>query len=828
MFFKRIAKTRSGFGALVLGTGLALSTLAFATDDPELPKPWPERLWRSLHNAADHTFVELSSALFDSLDKLDAELFKFPGNSKLGVEVRRDVLDNFDLLNTYTVIDRVKIQAESRPLSKITTWTEDVQTSGLGTPYIGLVFEPQASIEWTNVRQVRALDFKKEPSARVLAKQARIDAEIGAAADKSRTAGEPKPEPSPDPDLSELNPDIPIAFVDPSIRARFSRLPNLVAFPFRVPLHRRDVSKMKDGEILGYAFDGQVEVGVSAGLKVIPTLNVLHAGIDLRGTVLLHGRYQISVLREDARHARVKLTRLKEKGTKGSIKIGIERKNVYDGVMLFKGTPVEIDHVAKWNLNLVPFDFESSHIRSDQFDVVYRYDLDDPTGKAAFHKAVLGKFAESEGITGGLVGDTSKPVEKLLSRDGERYTAANSVRVDLAGLLRLDFNRKRESLEATLELPDGTHHLLEAVREKKKQQKTVFGAATENGVRRMTLYMDSELYAKNDPESIFVIAEITREDSNTGSRELNRYIGDMEKFLRKPDLLPDAAAHKPGKRWFLNPNRQWYGRSSFYYGYSLSLEEVGAFLRTDRATVEDLARKYLGLDRATSFIEAWATARTALDAGATAPELFRALQGVFASRYGVEPLTNILFDTIPSRLVDYFVTAQNVAFGRIQERGKTVTSVEKALTNTDRELGFETYNQRLKQDSEAVVKEIHVDAGPGGVKKLRFTLSHDPENVFFRLFQVTGLKKQLRLAEVAVNNRNHRFRAGENEILLDPDSLDLLTAKLSRDLRRGEFYNLSIAYSRTTDRYGPVASNRFGIDDDPYPSSKPAKPSPAN
>ncbi len=818
MFRKPFSKNRLQLVGFLVGVGIGASTLALAKDDPENPKPWPERILRSLHTGVEHGFVELSSALFDSFDKLDSDLFKFPGNSRAALGVRRDVVDNFDLMNTYTVIDRVRIRADARPFASLTTWTEDVATKGLGTPFVGLVFEPQASIEWTDVRPVKALEYKKEPTTKMLIAQAKT----GKASDAVDPMVLPTalPSPSPDVDLSELNPDVPITFLDPSIRARFSKVTNLATFPFRLPLHRSDVSKMKDGEILSYAFDGQVEVGVSAGLKVIPSLNVLHAGIDLRGTVLLHGRYQISVLREDPRYARVKLTHLTEKGTHGSVRVGIDRRDVFDGVMLFKGTAIEQDHVLKYDANFLPFDFESSRIRTNQFDVVYRYDLDDPVGKAAYHKAVLGKFAESETLTGDVAGVVGKPVEKLLSRDSDRSSTEHDLKLDLVNILRLEWNGKREVLEATLDLPDGTHHVLEAFHEKKRSHSTFFGATNRDRTRRMTLYLDAELLAKHDPQSIFVITEITEEDSNTNAGELNKLIAGMEKLLRKPDLLPAVAETIPGRKTPGKARRAWYGRSSFYYGYSLAYEEVDGFLRADFATIDVLARKYFDGDEAQRLLTAWGTASAAMKSGAAPDVLFQALRGVFSAKFSIEPLTNVIFDSIPTKQIDYFVTAQNVAFGRIQDRGKTIPSVEQALTNTDRELGFETYAQRLKQDSEAIVTEIHVDERPNGLKNLRFTLAKEAANVFFRLFRVTGYKKQKKVTEIVINNRSHRFKTGENVLPLDPNSPDLLTAKLSRDLRRGEFYNLSIAYSRTTDRYGPVVSSRFECDE-PYPSSNP-------
>lgn len=785
-----------------------LLSSSFGADDPLPPQPWPEAIRRKVRNLVDHTAVQLSSALFNSANEFKITLLDFPNKKgDLGLKLHRDVLDNFDLLNTYTVIDRVQLKVTTHPFPNLSTWTEDHATSGIGTPYAGVVFEPQTSIDWVNVRSVSAFNYVREKTP-----------SPGSTDPKSLA---PLPGPTPDPDLSELNPDIPLAFFDPSLRPRFSKIPNLLTFPFRLPLHRQDVSRMKDGEILGYAFDGQIEVGIAAGLKIIPTLDVLHAGIEARGTVITHGRYQISVLRENARYARVKLTRLKERGIKGGLKIGVDRYQLYDGMMIFKGKKTEQDGLLKTDLKLIPFAWETSTFRADQFDVIYRYDLDTEEGKRAFHKAVLGKFALSDEIAEQRSKDPGdKSVEHLLSRDGVRRTNAIDFKIDSSGILKLNWNRKAESLEATLELPDGTHHLFQGQRETRKQRDSLFKTTRESRVRRMTLVFDQELFDKHDHEAIYLIAEITEEDSSTNGRELNRSILRMEKFLRKPDILPTLATRIPrlstDAEHPKNGRRAWFGRSSFYYGYSLSWTEISAFLQSERGRVKEKAIQHLNSSDANDFISAWDWAVKAFTENQDHAHLFRALKKLFIGRFPIEALTNVLFDVLQEHPIDTFMTAQNISFGRIQERGKTITTVENLLTFTDRELGFESYAQRVSRDDDAVVTQLRVAPRRDGILRLTFSLSHTPENVFFRLFRTTGAKRQKRVAEIMVNNRSKRFKAGENTIDLDPYSLDLLTSKLARELRSDQFYSLSMAHARGASRFGPVTTVRFDVNP-PYP-----------
>jgi hypothetical protein len=798
MFSRKFSKKFTHGIVIALFIGVAMGSLALASDDPVSPRPWPERFLRSIKTATNRGLSSLSTALFNSIDKLDAELFKFPAETRVGVQIRRDVMDNFDLLNTYTVIDKARIQVKSAPLAKLSTWTEDAQTTGLGTPYAGVVFEPQTSIEWINARQVDSLRYRKDPppNSALLEAQAIL-------------RGDPLPTPTPDPDLSDLNPGISQTFKDPTIRARFSKILNLVTFPFRLPLNRSDVSKMSDGEIIAYSFDGQVDVGLAVGLKVIPTLNVIHAGIDIRGTAVLRGRYQISVLRENERYARVKLTRLTEKGRKSHILVGIERKNAVNGFMLFKGAPTDKKSLLHFDLSVVPFDFEASRIRGDQFDVMYRYDLDSEAGKTAFHKAVLGSFATSEETIEAADQYPQAPVEKLVTRDSTRLTRDTRIKAGVLGLLNLDWNKKRESLQATLELPDGTHHVMEGMREKKRYNKSLFGSKNERTSKRVTLFLDAELLAKKDPEGAFFISEVTEEDSSTSAKELNSAIGRMEKLLHDPEVLPTMAMHTAGRKRLFDGRHAWYGRSSFYYGYTLSLDEITAFLQSSPTTVAVAARRNLPLQEAERFIGAWNFASIALASNVDAPELFRNLEALFTNHFPVESLTNIIFEVLPFTAYDTFVTAQNVGFGRVQIRGKKVPSTERALALTDRELGLETYSRRLKQDFESVVRNIQVTEQSDGLKVLNFNLSHTPTNVFFRLYRFTGMKRQKVLAEFVVNNQSGRFREGENSIVLDPYSENLLVAKLSRELREDEAYSLSVAYSRTFDRYGPVATSKF-------------------
>jgi hypothetical protein len=762
---------------------------------PDHPQPWPERLWRRVQTLGDELVVSLSTAIFDGLDQLDVNFLRIPGNTRLGFRTERAVLDNFDLLNTYTVIDRTRFRVRSNPLHKITTWDEDQETPLYGAPFAALLFEAQTAIEWMNIRQVGARKYNEQ----VLKGEApsfSIPYPVGNEAVSSESPLLLREE-----DVKDLNPDVSLSYFDPEIRAQFAKLPNLLTFPFRLPLHRKDVSKMHDGEILSYSFDAQVEVGVSAGLKIIPDLGVLHAGVDVRGSLFTHGRFQITVLREDARFARVKLTRLNEKGAKTGIRAGVKRRKVLNDFLVFKGKSL----VSSVSLNIVPFDFEAARIAASQFDVVYRYDLDSEEGRKAYHRAVLGRFALSEETADSVIDLEGKSVERLVSRELRRKTRLTSVKSDLSHFLRLRWNAKREALEASIELEDGTRTVFEGKREKSSDHRFLFGAVSEKATKRITLAVDADRFHEGSDDSVFIIAEVLKNDSRTSAKELNTSIQRMGDLLRKRDILPQAVDF--GNR------RTWYGRSSFHYGYSLSMKELREFLSLDRSRVEAAALGNLKQGDVEAFMAAWDDSARAFRIGSDPKAFFTALSSLFTERFALERLTAVLFDSLAETEIEYFVSAQNTGFGRVQIRGKTVTSVEQALTRTDRQLGWESYSRLKKVDPESVVSAISVTGQSNGLSSLRFSFSHRPANVYFRVYKISGVKRQTTLAEVVVSNYRGRFKAGVNSLILDPFSTDPLVGKLSKNLREGERYLVMIAFSRMNDRFGALSSASFRVDE---------------
>src|SRR5690606_20415084 len=111
--------------------------------------------------------------------------------------------------------------------------------------------------------------------------------------------------------------------------------------------------------------------------------------------IFLKGEYRITILKENERYVRLKLTRVRAHGT--TVGAGAEASTeVFEGMVVFgrelPGIPVKV----------VPFKFNWTWQTSRQQDIAFRYDLNDPIAAAAFEKAVLGQLEQSSEAESGV------------------------------------------------------------------------------------------------------------------------------------------------------------------------------------------------------------------------------------------------------------------------------------------------------------------------------------------------------------------------------------------------------------------------------------------
>lgn len=762
-----------------------LSTVAIAGENPPLElQSWPATVWAKFEELGSRGAMALTNAIFDGLDSVDLFSLPFAERNQVGVHVERAVYDNFDALGTWTVIDKTSVRAGGTPLGAWTTLSEGASESSLGAPYASFVFEPQANIEWSNVRQVAIRNIPKRKQLEHLREER----------EKIRGRLSEQHDEEPDPNVTELNPFTPWYYIDPSIRPRFSKVLNLLTFPLRTPLSVKTMQKrMVDGEVISWGFSGRVEVGAAVGWKIIPDPSLETAGIDYRITAVAEGNYRISVLRENENTAKIKLSSTSRFGNHQKLSLGYDRNDLMKNQLIIRG--------LSFDLSFTPFDLEHTSLRGHLFDIGYRYHLESKDGKEAYHRAVLGSFALSEEFAARDLDSSTPAVEKIFERHGKTDDRERKNQAKLAFFLKSDVNKKLSTINATIELPDGTHHVLSSVAEKQVRRRTWFNSATERTSRKISVLLDQELYQKNDPNSFYIIGESFYEDTSTSGKELFKNISEIENFLGKPDLFPELSYSTPRKK------RAWFGRSSFYWGFHLRRQEIEAFLETTAADRRAWVISLIPERKRESVLKHWDAASEA-HRRHDVREMFRGLKMLFGDRRIGWPLMLLIRAAVPTPM-SAFVTASNASFDRIQESGKFQTSVDRILTLTDQEMGFEGYAKRQRDDPEATISDMSSEETPKGLIRVRFNLKEDAKILYFRISRPKDFFGARDVVELMYANQGAHFKKGLNTILLDPLSDQDILSRLSARLRANRKYLLQIAYSRDTKRFGSLTHTSF-------------------
>ncbi len=761
--------------------------------EPPNVQAWPAEIRRTFISLVDQGGIALMNAIFDGIEKFD--LFGTSilpdGKLKLGLRYERSVYDNLDLRGTWTVIDRTRIKFDSAPFPNLTTLNTDIATPAIGAPYASLTFTAAGYVDFAQVRQVESQEYRNLPPPETL----QISSE-----------GVPVVQPEPDSNIQDLNPFTPWYMFDSSIPARFRKILNPLKLPAILPLSVATVKRMQIGEVRSYGVEGFVELGLGVGWKVIPDPEAHVAGADFSVSAAVGGQFRISVFKESERYVKVKLTRIGELTRKAAFSLGYNRSKLFPGFLLFKDSKLEQKNFLSWNMKVVPFQWESSVKNAKQFDVGYRYDLESKDARDAFHKAVLGSFKDSRDISE-IAHD--RPVTEIFSRRSATETRKNEHEENFATIIRYRSTRNAESVEADISLPDGRHQVSRSVSGHERLFSAWFGANTEKNSRKFTVAIDRELYQEGKPTSLFVISESFWDDSITRPSEIRKVTDEIESFLNKPDLFPAfpdrvPVLEKPGKL-----QRVRFGRSSFYYGFHLDLDDIRKLLRLPISERVRLTDGLFGEADQTRILDAWERASTA-DTLRLPDPLYSALRDLFQTKKNALPLMLLVRRVFAGESLDYFVSGQNLMFGRIEEHGKLTTGVDEILALTEKELGFEGYADRARADATAVVEDLKLEADEDGYLVLKFKLATEAQTLHFKLLRTTGLKRFIRIADLLIDNtKTARFKVGQNQIRLDAKSLDLLTSRLASSLNQDDHYTLYLGYTRDGKKYGPASHNRF-------------------
>lgn len=832
------------------------------------PKKWPSVIWHKILNVTDDGLYSLTNALFDVIEEFNSDVLNL-SHFKTGIRVKREVFDNQDVLNSFTVVDHFRLRLASKNINI-------AAPLGLSNVSLGFRLGAGTDIDWTNIRQVTASRYPNFPTIEHENKELLSKKEEELIENPTPDAKEVFiQEEDDDGVVREITTyDSGGYFIDPSFRPRISKLFNMITFPWKVPLTLKKLSKLKEGELISYSFTGYVEVGANVGFKIIPNIDdkvVFNNLANFR--TFLKGTFKVTVLKENERFVRVKLSRIREHGMALTLGGDGTKVEVFEGFLLFSGSDIEMDKVLKQKVSVIPFKFTTQKSWANSFDLGFRYDMQFEEAREAYKKAVFGSFKYSSDYAGRVDKNDNPAITRIFKRNANTINRITDQSLRLF-VYRNYKGRISKSLNAVIELPDGTKEVFKESTELSRGWK-VFWGHFEKMQFNFTIAFDKTSFLEGKDNSLQLIAEGNIEDSHTNGKEMFRYIHMVRKAIGKNEVLPDLPVYIPKNHLELeaqdvlegeDPYQESYGlskrlakykRSNFYFGYNINqfqLEKLVAYpeekmwdalerafgvkegawstsgsrtwYRTKNiwASIANLPlflmnaniRKGNDLEAAKRFIKWWKRLKVKMPLDHKGKfiiteefsEKIQYFARMFKNRnFGYQYL-RALFIALNGEEVDYFVTATNESFGRIQERGRVTTNPEYLMNLTDENIGFERLAGGFKSNPDLLVNNLKAEMLDQEKVVLSFETNKKPQIIYFKIFKTNRLQKYRVVSELVYKNES-RFDVGFNRLVLDKKSLDELSFKLGENLEEGSYYTINVSISNDGFSWSQVNSKRF-------------------
>lgn len=817
---------------LLLTATLSFFLAALASAEDEIPVyEFPEAFRVGLEKSGSFARQRMSDALFDSIDSLKVvEISK--ERMSVGLRIGRSVYNNFDVAQSYTVVDTLRIP--------VTLYSYSVP---VGNTHFALTFGIGGAFEMRNIRQVARNNWKK-------LERMEERAEGVEATDwfKEADPNFANPENPPYTEIPKKDSN-PLFQLDSLNYARYSKFWNQLSFPARLPLKAEWIDRMDVGEIVTYGGEGFAEFGPSFGVfKNLPEFDDVIRGMGLSADykLFIRGEYRIVILREDEFHAKVKVLRRDETGRKMGIGAESQKTYLFDGFALF-GKEMKF-----FGVNLVPFNFQKVNSKGDVIEQGFRFDLRDEEAREAYDLAVIGRFARADEVAMRLEAEGVKEgaVQRIFHRDADEEYERSSRSLKIF-LYNQDRSSESRSSDAKIILKDGEHKVYSAVVENRFESKMFLGSR-ERSVNRVTIDFADEVLG--------VILEAWIEDSETDGTELERYTGLVESLIRRGKIFPEFPTYGPETTEVGAHNRDVqsraafeYGPSAFYFRMDADAQEVERFIRTpddekwkileiafgveqgrwDSAIKRGAHRvmSYLGkiinlffipFDLRLKDIEALYVADSIFENWADIGEetdpykLTKLLAQQFADRvYGFE-MMHVFTLALEAERVPFYLSANNLAFGRINVQDGHFGNAGKTLEEYRREANLE--NPEIGHNIDLVIQDFSVEVLNETQVELRFVANARPHMVYFRIDEKGFFPSTEK--EIVVLNTGWAEK-GENRIVLDKNGVGF-TKVLADALSEPSEYEILLGLGARDRTWGPVVVKKFY-----HPYKAPERPAPA-
>ncbi len=736
---------------------------------------WPDKWLNDINKNIDRSGSQLTNVIFDQIDDFDytfVETIDF----KLKGGIKRTVFDNQDVLGTWTVNDNIKIEMGH-------------DKAEVSVPLGPSVISPLAfklgiggSISVSHVRQVKSYEYHTLPKVDELG-EGNVEEQVT----RSRWFE-----------------------FDPSSRPRLSKIWNPLLAGTRIPWTKKSLGRLAEGELVSYSTSGYVSTGLELGIVPIKFYKDANLNLSVGAKVYVSGEFRITVLKESERYVRVKVTKINSRGTEVTAGSSAKDIEVFEGF-----TALGQEHLGKVKVSVTPFNFSMKRERKKQYDLGFRYDMNDPEAEAAYESALIGQFEHSEV----LLKSKSKSIEHILTRNSIERSRERGLALGVDWFIKTKSSRKRSDLEADIVLPDGNKKIFKSSAELSRTWSSVWGDGEKKSYNFITLF-DQYAYEKGEANSFQLVTEGLIEDVRTSGEEITGYINNVEKIIGNTDVLPDLPIFVPSDKKEGKLKKARYKRSSFYFGQFFSQKQLVKFINTPPAKALNIAQRSFSNSseinkgrRTRLFYKRWMKIQKAYQQVSSSSDLVKVLKNVadLFKMYGkaIEGMKTILM-SLNGEEIDYFLTASNSSFGRIQLRGKHPTNAEKLLTLADDTINFENTVGTSRADAAMVIKDVKAEQLADKTIKMTFTLPKNANYLFFRVLRSSGWKKIKNIKELVFFNKN-KFVEGVNEWIIGPDSTSSLDRALYDSFIKTEYYTIQISGSQDRFRWGRTESARFKV-----------------
>ena len=801
---------------------------------------WPEEIMGYFQQAVPNAISNLGAQGFNGLFTAigDVSLFSWnQGPHSIGLSTRRDIWDNHDIFNTWTVVDQMTIKYAANAIGPSATM-------GAALPGIGLTFGGGATLHYLNIRRS---DSKHYPTI------SPIDVRENETKNLLR------------------NPEVKHWYdLDPLHRAQFYETGKRLEIPLRIPLTHRGLNRLDSGEIISYDVMGTISLGGNVGWTIPSLSDIPSLSLGLTLTTYLTGGYRYTIQKISPEKSRIKVTRSRAWGVTETYGAAFNPIPFYQGF-----TVLSFNNIGAQTFNITPFQFQATHEFATMFDVAYEYDLTQESGQAAYDRAMLGDLAYSENQIDEWGEKANPPVKKAFTQKVKQEKINKAGQVTLGFLYRKQDNRNITRIDSQITMPDGTHHLFRAVSDNWKQWQTLTGQ--DEKIRyQFSFFSNLERYEKNLDDSLSLLAEGFMDDATSSGFEMRRYSNRFEALAGvKKEVFPRLPLYPPSlkdtacegwKGWKsfscivrkLRPKiiPAYYGRSSFYVKLGFNRPMLEKFMNTPKEKMwpiletafgvgagdwsnpasragyffEFLGNRMLNapsylwhkhydrgpnLDIAKRFHKQWVDLAEEKDV----KEKIKMLSKIFSSVYYGEELIKVLRLSLQDTPVPYTISAQNKLFShQIRDENWGITVTDYLSDLSQREIDVENYHSTVNLDEKAKVTDLKVgvmkaeDRGekqtPGIKLNTSFNLSVKPKFIFFKLMTRNRWSFTRNVSEAMMANAN-RFKVGANQIMIENEAAQDLGNDLFKSLIVGKKYMLVVSVSQDGKTWGPIAETEF-------------------